>query len=142
MLARGEQIPGRTPWEVGIRDPAHSKRRLGTVRLNDRSLGTSGTQFQSFRHQGRRYGHILNPRTGWPAEGVLSATVVAPTAALADALSTAFFVLGPEKSLEYCRSHPDIGAVLICPNPHGGGIEVHVGGLTSDILTLVPAKAL
>ena len=64
-----------------------------------------------------------------PAEGVLSTTVVAPTAALADALSTAFYVMGPERSLDYCRAHPEIGAVLVCPDPSGGGVEVHSAGL-------------
>ena len=49
-------------------------------------------------YQGKRYGHILDPRTGWPAEGVFSTTVVAPTAAEADALSTAFYVLGIESA--------------------------------------------
>ena len=146
VLGRGKQIPARedsreTPWEVGVRHPGHPERRLGTIRLCNRALGTSGSQFQSFRHEGRRYGHILDPRTGQPAEGVLSATVVAPTAALADALSTALFVMGARQSLDYCRAHPEIGAVLVCPNPHGGGIEVHTVGLSDEVLTLSPSAA-
>jgi thiamine biosynthesis lipoprotein len=116
-------------WVVGIGDPLHPGQRLREVRLCDRALSTSGTQFQSFRHQGRRYGHILDPRSGWPAQGVLSATVVAPTAALADALSTAFFVLGPEAALDYCRQRPDIAALLVCPAAAGGGLEIHSAGL-------------
>jgi FAD:protein FMN transferase len=67
-----------------------------------------------------------------PAEGVFSAMVVAPTAALADALSTAFYVLGPERSLDYCRTHPEISAVLVCPNSGGGGVEIHSAGLGED----------
>jgi thiamine biosynthesis lipoprotein len=144
VLARGLQMPPssetnlRKPdgWEIGVRDPRQPGRRLGVVRLHDRGLGTSGGQFQSFRHRGRRYGHILDPRSGQPAEGVLSVTVVAPTAALADALSTAFFVMGAEPSLEYCRNHPEIGAVLICPAPRGEQIEVHTAGLDSDVLAI------
>ena len=99
------------------------------MRLGDRALGTSGTQFQSFRHQGRRYGHILDPRSGWPAEGVLSATALAPTAALADALSTAFYVLGPEAALGYCRQHPGIAAAIYCPAARGDGLKIHAAGL-------------
>jgi FAD:protein FMN transferase len=116
-------------WEVGIRHPQQQGRRLGIVRLDDRALGTSGGQFQSFRHRGRRYGHILDPSSGRPAEGVFSATVLAPTAAWADALSTAFYVMGPEQSLEYCRRHPEIGVILACPSPEGGAIEIYTAGL-------------
>lgn len=116
-------------WTVGIRNPLHLDRRLGELRLYDQALGTSGAQFQSFRHRGRRYGHILDPRTGWPAEGVLSATVVAPTAALADGLSTAFYVMGAESAMAWCRSHPGIATVVVCPGSHGVGMEIHHEGL-------------
>jgi thiamine biosynthesis lipoprotein len=116
------QSPG---WSVGLRDPLSMDRRLGEIWLKDRALGTSGAQFQSFRHRGRRYGHILDPRTGWPAEGVLSATVLAPTAALADALSTACYVLGPQAALAYCREQPELAAVIVCPGRGGGGLEIH-----------------
>jgi FAD:protein FMN transferase len=133
---RGTPVPLFQPWEIGIRHPGQPGRRLGVVRLRNRALGTSGGQFQSFRHQGRRYGHILDPRSGWPAEGVLSTTVVAPTAALADALSTAFYVMGPGQSLAYCQTHPEIGVLLICPASRGGDIEIHTAGLGEEELVL------
>jgi FAD:protein FMN transferase len=134
VLARGLQT--KQPWEIGIRDPHQPGRRLGVVRLRDRALGTSGGQFQSFRHRGHRYGHILDPRTGWPAEGVISTTVVAPTAALADTLSTAFYVLGPERALDYCRTHPGVAALLICPGASGQRIEIHQAGFGKDEIQL------
>lgn len=121
VLARGTQAGSTAPgWPVGIRDPLRPARRLAEARLCDRALGTSGAAAQFFRHDGRRYGHILDPRTGWPAEGMLNATAIAATGAEADALATAFYVLGVEKSLEYCRRRPDVGAILI---PHGGAAE-------------------
>ncbi|MEN6406939.1 MAG: FAD:protein FMN transferase [Thermoguttaceae bacterium] len=131
VLAHGRSVDspdGRStvPWEVGVCNPQRPKDRLGVIRLDDRALGTSGGQFQSFRHRGHRYGHILDPRTGRPAEGVLSATVVAPTAALADALSTAFYVLGPEGALEYCRSRPELSLVMVCPDGRGSGVSLHI----------------
>jgi len=137
VLARGVSAPDSAPrhdtapgpWEVGIRHPRQPGHRLGVARLRNRGLGTSGGRFQSFRHRGRRYGHILDPRSGWPVEGVFSTTVLAPTAALADALSTAFHVMGPRQSLEYCRSHPEIGLVMVCPATKGGDVELHVAGL-------------
>lgn len=140
VVARG--VPSMTagsnpqPWEVGLADPRRPGHRLAVVRLRDRALGTSGGQFQSFRHQGRRYGHILDPRSGQPAEGALSTTVSAPTAALADALSTAFYVMGPEKSLAYCKTHPAIGMVMFCRAPRGDNVEIHRAGLNDMELTV------
>lgn len=116
-------------WSVGVRDPLHPGRRLGQLRLKDRALATSGSGTQFFHHDGRRYGHILDPRSGWPAEGVLSVSVLAPTAAEADALSTAFYVMGNEPAREYCREHPEIAAIMLCPGEWQGGIEKHLWGL-------------
>ncbi len=132
VLAHGASAPPQAGaaghWLVGIRNPLHLDRRLTELRLSNRALGTSAAQFQSFRHQGRRYGHILDPRSGWPAEGVLSATALAPRAALADALSTAFYVLGAEAALSYCRRHEGIGAVMVCPVAGGDGLEIRSAG--------------
>jgi thiamine biosynthesis lipoprotein len=134
--ARAPDARGPHLWEVGLADPRQPGRRLAVVRLRDRALGTSGGQFQSFRHRGRRFGHILDARSGWPAEGVLSVTVVAPTAALADALSTAFYVLGPQPSLDYCRARPEIGMFMLCPGGLGGNVETHSVGLDPQDVTM------
>jgi FAD:protein FMN transferase len=125
---------GATPslpagWEVGLRDPRQTSHRLAIVRLRNRALGTSSGQFQSFRHRGRQFGHLLDPRSGWPAEGVLSTMVVAPSAAMADALSTAFYVMGPQPSLAYCAARPEIGTVMLCPSNRGQGLKLHRAGL-------------
>ncbi|MBX3413867.1 MAG: FAD:protein FMN transferase [Pirellulales bacterium] len=115
VLARGThaaQPVDRPGWIVGLLDPLHPARRIAEIVLHDRAIGTSGAGSQFFRHGGKRYGHILDPRTGWPAEGVLSATAVAPTAAEADSLATAFYVMGVEATRAYCESRPQIGAVL------------------------------
>ena len=85
---------------------------LGRLRLADAALGTSGAGEQYFEADGRRYGHVIDPRTGWPCEGVLSATVVAPEAAQADALSTAFLVAGPDLAGPYCAANPGTRAIL------------------------------
>jgi thiamine biosynthesis lipoprotein len=124
-------------WTVGLRHPLRPGRRLAEIRLRDRALATSGSRTQSFVHQGRRYGHILDPRSGRPAEGVVSVTVIAPGAALADALSTAFYVMGPQAALDFCRTRPEIGTVLICPVRHSGGFEIRTAGLAEDQLRLL-----
>lgn len=82
-------------------------------------MSTSGSNIQFFRHEGRRYGHILDPRTATPVGGMLSVTVFSESAAVADALSTAFFVLGVENAIKCCDNLPNVGAILI-PFPEKG----------------------
>ncbi|MHC4180078.1 MAG: FAD:protein FMN transferase [Planctomycetota bacterium] len=145
MLARGSRrgTPDQRAdapsggWVVGLRHPLRGDRRLAEIRLRDRALATSGSRAQSFVHAGRRYGHILDPRSGQPAKGLLSATVIAPSAALADALSTAFYVMGPQPALDYCRDRPGIAAVLVCPVRHSGGFEIRRAGLAEDEMRLL-----
>ncbi len=118
-------------WPVGIRHPWKPNQRLGVVRLRDRALGTSASTFQHLEHEGRKLGHILDPRTGWPAELLASASVLAPTAAQADALATAFFILGVDKARLYCENHPEIGAVLL---PAGESASPVVLGPAADMV--------
>jgi thiamine biosynthesis lipoprotein len=100
-------------WAVGIRHPHDPHRRLAVLSLRDCAMSTSGSQEQYFEHAGRRYGHIIDPRTGWPAEGVATVTVVASSAAVSDALATAFYVGGPELAAAYCAAHPDVLVILL-----------------------------
>ena len=125
---QGPALPGRGGWKVGLRHPLRPGRRLATFTLRDRALGTSGSGTQFFVDRGRRLGHVLDPRSGRPAEGVLSATVVAPTAAEADALATAAYVLG-EAGLPLIAPDGDlVGAVLVLAGS-GSGIRVVVANL-------------
>jgi thiamine biosynthesis lipoprotein len=86
--------------------------KLARLVLKDAALSTSGAGEQFFEAQGRRYGHVIDPRTGRPAEGVLSASVVASEASVADALSTAFLVGGPSLAERYCAAHEGVLALL------------------------------
>ena len=104
-----------TDWQIGIAHPLRPGQRLRELMLSDVAVSTSGSQKQFFHHGGRRYSHLIDPRTGQPAEGVFSATVLAPTATLAELLSTAFFILGGEKTALYCSHHPEISAILTVP---------------------------
>ncbi|REK17817.1 MAG: FAD:protein FMN transferase [Planctomycetota bacterium] len=124
VLARGRHLEHPHGWSVGLVHPLNPKQRIAEIALIDQALSTSGSGTQFIRHQGRRLGHILDPRTGWPAEGVLSATVVCDSAAEADALSTALFVLGPEKAKEFCDRRPDVQAVLIVSGEREGTIRI------------------
>ncbi len=101
-------------WPVALRDPSDPETPLGTIHLRNRGMGTSGAEFQRFEAGGRAFGHIIDPRTGEPpADGPGSVTVLAPTAAEADALSTAFFLLGPERAASLLAGRPDVGALFV-----------------------------
>jgi FAD:protein FMN transferase len=134
VYARGSKARDGRGWAVGIQHPWMKGWRLGQVWLRDRALGTSAATFQHLVFNGRTLGHILDPRNGWPAEGMASATVLAPTAAQADALATAFYILGIDKARAYCETHPEIGAVLL---PHSPATQPVVLGLEADETDLV-----
>jgi thiamine biosynthesis lipoprotein len=95
-------------------------------------LSTSGAGTQFFIRRGRRYGHILDPRSGYPAEGLYSATVIAPTAAEAEGLSTAFYVMGPDRAGQFCAARPEIAALLVAPGEREGDVRLITFGLESD----------
>jgi thiamine biosynthesis lipoprotein len=105
--------PWGEPWRVRLDHPVPGWPPVLELSLINRALSTSANTWQETRMDGRRVGHILDPRTGRPAEGMFQATALAPSAALAEAISTAFFVNGADWSAEYCDRHPDIGAILI-----------------------------
>lgn len=93
--------PGKPGWHIGLEDPdAPSGPCRGSLAALDVGVATSGDYLRGFTHEGRRYGHIVDPRSGRPvANGCRQVTVVAPTCLLAGALSTALFILGPEEGL-------------------------------------------
>jgi thiamine biosynthesis lipoprotein len=107
---------GSTTWEEGwlvdLAEPSDWSQSLGTVRLLDLSLSTSALGRETLIHGG--IGHVLDPRSGRPAETDLaSVSILHSSAARAEALSTALLVMGLDKALEYCENHPEMGAVLV-----------------------------
>lgn len=135
ILARGSQAtqgaeePG---WLVGVRHPMRPEKQIIEIRLCNRALGTSGAGTQFFRHRGKRYGHIIDPRSGWPAEGVISTTVLAPTASEADALATAFYILGADQAVAWCKERPGIGMLMFVPAKTRQGVELVTAGVTEQ----------
>jgi thiamine biosynthesis lipoprotein len=92
---------------------AEKKNFFGRFRLDAGAVSTSGDYERSFIKDGKRYHHIIDPRTGFPAVKAVSATVVAKTSIQADALSTALFVLGPERGIALADSLPAVEAMII-----------------------------
>jgi thiamine biosynthesis lipoprotein len=136
VYAKGSLHEDGRGWLVQIRHPWQPDRFLAGVWLCDRALGTSAATFQYLEHEGKKLGHVLDPRTGWPAEGLASVSVVAGTAAQADALSTAFYVGGLEVAQRYCQAHPGVGAIVL---PEGAR-DVVVVGLAPDEYTVASDK--
>jgi thiamine biosynthesis lipoprotein len=102
------------PWRVGVQDPFHEGKVLDELVLTDAAAATAGDYQQYVEINGRRYTHIIDPKTGYPVQsGIVSATVVAPDATASDALSTACVVLGLEKSRKLLSQFPDTKAVLV-----------------------------
>jgi thiamine biosynthesis lipoprotein len=138
ILARGgRSIQAPSPeWRVALRHPLRPDRRLAEIKLSNVCAGTSGSGQQFFYHRGRRYGHVLDPRSGRPAEGVLSVTVLTHRADEADALATAFFVLGVDGAHAFRERRPDVKAVFVLPGAKDGTVSLESVGADEELMIL------
>ena len=128
-------------WPVGLRHPLLPNRRLATFQLQNEALGTSGSGTQFFVENCRKLGHILDPRSGRPAEGVLAATVVAATAADADALATALYVLG-EAGLASLANEHGVRGLIVLPAKQGGRLRVVRANLAAPVCQIAEDPAV
>ena len=107
--------PDRTPWNVGIKNPrqkSDADELMATARLSNKAVSTSGDYERYFMEDGRRYHHILDPKTGYPAGQCRSVTVISDDGIFADGFTTAVFVLGPEKGMKLVRDS-GVDAVIV-----------------------------
>ena len=116
-------------WPIALRGQDVSAR----LWLTGGALATSGAGEQGFEHDGVRLGHVLDPRTGWPARGVSRVTVVAPDAADADALATAFFVGGPALAARYLADHDEVLVVFTLDGSPRPRIMGRAAGATVEV---------
>ncbi len=106
--------PDGTPFMVGITDPADGTSVLGTIRIGEKAVITSGSYQRYFEKDGKVYHHIIDKRTGAPAQSDLtSVTVIGEDGVTADSLATALFVMGKESAVQFAASHPEIQLVLV-----------------------------
>jgi len=103
VLTHGRK--GGRPWRVGIQHPREA-RHFAYVEIEDGSLATSGDYEHAYLHEGRKYHHIIDPKSGFPSDKSASVTLVAKTALWADAVDTAVFIMGPRRGLEALRTAP------------------------------------
>jgi thiamine biosynthesis lipoprotein len=113
LYAAGKK-PDGTDWSAGIRDPrGPDGTYFAVLPLSDHAFSTAGDYERSYVIDGKRYHHIIDPRTGKPATASRSVTIYAPTAFLADEIDDAVFILGPEKGMKLVESLEDVGAVIV-----------------------------
>ena len=137
--------PDGSPWRVGVRDP-EGDGSIGVVEVTDQAVVTSGGYERYFEEDGVRYWHILDPKTGFPARsGLASVTVVGDSGVLCDGLSTALFVMGREKALDFWRQHRDECGFELVLVEEDGAVTVTEGlagrfALTERARTLTVAR--
>jgi thiamine biosynthesis lipoprotein len=116
---------GKRIWTVGIKNPDVPDRVLGVVETGEISVSTSADYYNFLVANGRQYGHILDPRTLQPSTAALSVTTLSPDGTLADAMSKAAFILGPQAGLALVDSFPGMSAVIVYRKPDGtAGVAV------------------
>jgi len=104
------------PWNVAIENPRWQGQTIEQFSLADLSVATSGDAERFFIRNGKRYGHIIDPKNGKPAEGVQSVTIITKDATLADAYATAVYVKGAEKGMQWVNERNNIEALIIDDN--------------------------
>ena len=100
-------------WNIQIANPKNKTKSLGNIELKNRAIVTSGDYEKYFTSQGIRYAHIIDPRTGYPTNGLKSVTVIRPDAELADALATTVFVLGLEDGIFLINKLNDVECIIV-----------------------------
>jgi thiamine biosynthesis lipoprotein len=106
-------ITGKRPWHVGIQHPRKPEQIIVSLDIKDKGIATTGDYQRYFIKNKARYHHILNPQNGWPTNKTISATVVADTVMDADALSTALFILGTKKGIDFINSLERVEGMIV-----------------------------
>jgi thiamine biosynthesis lipoprotein len=117
-------------WRVGVQHPRLRGTLLARLAPGEAAVATSGDYEQYFEQDGERWHHLLDPRTGEPARGCRSVTVLGPSCLRADALSTGIFVLGPERGLELVENLPDVECLIV----DASGAERRSSGMARYLL--------
>jgi thiamine biosynthesis lipoprotein len=112
MSTWGKQ-PDGSDWKVALTNPMDKTKGFGLLPVVDKAVVTSGNYEKYVLFDGKRYAHIIDPRTGYPSTGILSVTVFAPKAELADALATSVFVMGKETGLDRINQLPNVECIII-----------------------------
>ena len=115
MSTWGKQLNGDS-WKVAIKNPLNKNRVFALLPSYENAIVTSGDYEKFVEFDGQRYTHIIDPRTGYPSTGLISVTVIAPKAELADALATSIFVMGAEVGLNRVNQMKGVECLIITEN--------------------------
>ncbi|MCK5678978.1 MAG: FAD:protein FMN transferase, partial [Flavobacteriaceae bacterium] len=111
----GKQPDGQS-WKVGITNPLNKNKIYSWFDIDDQAVVTSGNYEKYIKFNEKRYSHIINPKTGYPANGIASVTVFAPKAELADALATSIFVMGTSVGIDLIDQLKGVECIIIDDN--------------------------
>lgn len=126
-------------WHVGVRDPEKKDNIVGFFTISNKAAATSGGYEKFITIKDKEYPHIIDPRTGYPADSnVVSSTVLSSKCTIADALATAFFVLHPEQSLNIVESDPDLETIVI--TKENGSFKYYVSSGLKDNFKLIGVR--
>lgn len=115
----GEPPPGRETYTIGVRNPRQTAEPIGAVPMLGQAIATSGDYERYVMLDGKRFSHIMDPRTGYPVEGMASVTVIAPRGVVTDYLSTAIFVNRGTTLEAVHAAHPDAQILLVTADQEG-----------------------
>ncbi len=105
--------PDGSDWQIGVADPNNKNNELAILPVHDKAIATSGSYERYAEFSGKKYSHIIHPKTGYPVEGILSATVISPDAELSDAIATSLFLMGVEEGLKFANQFNDIQCFIV-----------------------------
>ena len=117
--------PNNDKWNIGIASPIDNNESIdnsyqAVISISDNALATSGNYRNFYYKNGKKFAHTIDPKTGYPVQhGLLSATVIAPTCAIADAYATSFMVMGMDKAKHILNKHKELKAYFIYTDENG-----------------------
>jgi thiamine biosynthesis lipoprotein len=115
LIAWGKQANGK-PWQVGVTNPLNKDKMFSWFPIENRAVVTSGNYEKYIMINDKRYSHIINPKTGFPSQGIMSVSVFAPKAELADALATSIFVMGANEGLYFINQIATVDCIIVTDN--------------------------
>lgn len=140
VVVKGKN-PSKGLWRIGINKPVDDSlavnQDLQTIlEISDLGLATSGNYRNYYYKDGKKYAHTIDPRTGYPVQhSILSSTVIAKDCMTADALATAFMVMGLEEAEAFCKANPEIDAYFIYSGENGEFKTYYTEGMKKYITT-------
>jgi FAD:protein FMN transferase len=105
--------PDGSDWQIGVTDPNNKEKQLALIPVYNKAIATSGSYERYAEFNGKKYSHIIHPKTGYPVEGILSVTVISEDAEMSDAVATSVFLMGVEPGLQFVNRFNDLQCFII-----------------------------